>query len=82
MKVAVRCRPFNSRERKAGAGCIVKMEAQTTLIYEPETSREPRQFTFDHSFWSCDDSDSHFASQQHVYDHVGSMLLEDAFQGL
>ena len=38
-------------------------------------------FNFDHSFWSVNESDDHFASQEHVFDSLGLEVLESAFQG-
>ncbi|XP_074602251.1 kinesin-like protein KIF28 [Brevipalpus obovatus] len=55
IKVAVRVRPFNQREKHRNARCIVDMEENTTILYNPNNSRdEPKKFTFDHSYWSHD----------------------------
>jgi hypothetical protein len=35
VKVAVRCRPFNSREKAANANLIIRMEAGDTWITNP-----------------------------------------------
>ena len=37
VKVAVRVRPFNSREKERDATCIIKMNGTTTTITSPET---------------------------------------------
>ena len=39
MKVAVRVRPFNTREKDMNAKCAVRMvkETQQTVLVEPET---------------------------------------------
>lgn len=53
VKVAVRVRPFNQREKDLGAKCCVKMNGPTTAIVDPETGKD-RPYTFDYSFWSHD----------------------------
>jgi len=51
VKVAVRVRPFNEREK--GSKCCISMNGATTAIFDPATGAE-RPFTFDYSFWSHD----------------------------
>ncbi|XP_030831067.1 kinesin-like protein KIF28P isoform X3 [Strongylocentrotus purpuratus] len=94
VKVAVRVRPFNSREKERGAKCCVEMSGATTKMYNPEAPKdEPRSFTFDHSYWSHDgfteDEEgvlhgvpgSNYASQQNVFDNLGQGVLDNAFKG-
>lgn len=44
---------------------------------------EPKSFTFDHSFWSCDHKSpaSPYADQGHVYDCVGREFLDHNMEG-
>ena len=35
VKVAVRCRPFNDREKNFESTCIIKMDGKTTYIKNP-----------------------------------------------
>ncbi|KAI9710746.1 MAG: kinesin-like protein Klp8 [Bogoriella megaspora] len=92
IKVVVRVRPFNSREKDRGAKCIVQMkDTQTVLI--PPNSVDPKgkagkaalegskTFAFDHSYWSFNRDDSHFAGQDNLFNDLGSPLLDNAFQG-
>ena len=52
VKVAVRVRPFNTREKDNNSICCIEMtQTQTTIKDE---LGQPRTFTFDHSFWSHD----------------------------
>ena len=51
VKVAVRVRPFNAREKERSAMCIIKMNGGTTSITHPE-SGEVKSFTFEYSYWS------------------------------
>lgn len=39
------------------------------------------RFTFDHSFWSFDESSANYASQTDVYKAVGQSLLAKVFEG-
>jgi kinesin family protein 13 len=43
--------------------------------------RNSKQFAFDHCFWSFNESDEHFASQEQVYQDLGLPVLESSFQG-
>lgn len=91
VKVAVRVRPFNDRERERGAKCCVVMQGPSTLITDPQTGKE-RTFTFDNSFWSHDGftedenglyipDDSRYADQQRVYNKLGKEVLDNAWDG-
>ena len=53
VKVAVRVRPFNNRERDRDAQCIVRMHGNKTTIINTD-SQEEKTFSFDHAFWSHD----------------------------
>jgi hypothetical protein len=46
VKVAVRCRPFNAREKERAATLIVEMAAGQTKLTDP-TSGKVREFAFD-----------------------------------
>ena len=50
VKVAVRVRPFNQRERDANAKLIVEMNDNQTILTNPKTNEEKR-FAYDHSYW-------------------------------
>ncbi|KAK7109966.1 hypothetical protein V1264_013912 [Littorina saxatilis] len=55
VKVAVRVRPFNSRESNRKAAVIIGMTGNSTSIKNPENlSAEPKKFAFDYSYWSHD----------------------------
>nr|XP_046910356.1 kinesin-like protein KIF13B isoform X2 [Dermatophagoides farinae] len=45
------------------------------------TLRPPKVFTFDHCFWSYNNSDPHYASQEDVFQKLGLSILDSAFQG-
>ena len=56
VKVAVRVRPFNSREIARDAKLIIDMKGNTTYISDPSMpGDEPKSFSFDYSYWSHDE---------------------------
>ncbi|CAF3793982.1 unnamed protein product [Rotaria sordida] len=95
IKVAVRVRPFNQREKDRSAKLVIKMQGKSTFIIDPKAPQdEPKQFSFDYSYWShdgfvelpsgileADNSLSPYASQQRVFDDLGRDVLKNAFDG-
>ncbi|TKA76006.1 hypothetical protein B0A55_06677 [Friedmanniomyces simplex] len=94
IKVVVRVRPFNNRERDRNAKCIVSMhDAQTVLTPPgPEPTGKTKAshkaslegvktFAFDKSYWSFNHDDTHFAGQEDLHGDLGRPLLDNAFQG-
>ena len=53
VKVAVRVRPFNSREKAANSVTIIRMDGGDTYITNPENGQE-KKYGFDYSYWSHD----------------------------
>jgi hypothetical protein len=51
VKVAVRVRPFNQREKDAKSTLVVDMVGNQTLIKKPKGNEEPKKFGFDYSYW-------------------------------
>jgi len=78
VKVAVRVRPYNSREKERDARCIIEMAGGTTSITNPDTG-EVKSFSFDYSYWSHAPGDN-FATQKVVFDDLGIGVLENAWQ--
>ncbi|XP_075695441.1 kinesin-like protein KIF1B isoform X17 [Rhinoderma darwinii] len=83
VKVAVRVRPFNSREIGKESKCIIQMQGNSTSIINPKNPKEPaKSFSFDYSYWShTSPEDPSFASQSQVYNDIGKEMLEHAFEG-
>lgn len=83
MKVAVRVRPFNSRETSKESKCIIQMQGNSTSIVNPKNPKEaPKSFSFDYSYWShTSPEDPCFASQNRVYNDIGKEMLLHAFEG-
>ncbi|CAF0990027.1 unnamed protein product [Adineta steineri] len=84
VKVAVRVRPFNARERTRQAKCIIRMDQheQTTFIRNP-IDDSVKHYKYDYSYWSCDENvnNQKFDTQKQVYEDLGIEMLEHAFEG-
>lgn len=87
IKVAVRVRPFNTREEKRNSDCVVRMYKNSTMLIHPDTLHLPRekqcinQFTFDYSFWSHDDKDENFVNQKDIFEDMGQWILSNVYKG-
>ncbi|KAM4556858.1 kinesin-like protein KIF1A isoform 5-T5 [Fundulus diaphanus] len=82
VKVAVRVRPFNSREIGKESKCIIQMSGNTTTILNPKQPKESKSFNFDYSYWShTTPEDVNYASQMQVYKDIGEEMLLHAFEG-
>ncbi|XP_016988774.1 kinesin-like protein unc-104 isoform X1 [Drosophila rhopaloa] len=85
VKVAVRVRPFNSREIGRESKCIIEMAGATTAITNPKvppnTSDSVKRFNFDYSYWSHDHHDADFSTQSMVYKDIGEEMLQHSFDG-
>jgi kinesin family protein 13 len=91
IKVAVRVRPFNQREKDRNSQLIVEMNDKTTILRDLDMKSE-KIFTFDYSFWSHDsfeiDKDGYcisksdkYCDQQYVYLKLGVDILDNAWSG-
>ncbi|XP_058118019.1 kinesin-like protein unc-104 [Anopheles coustani] len=89
VKVAVRVRPFNSREIARESKCIIEMSGNTTCITNPNlreragSSEQVKRFNFnfDYSYWSHDPRDPEFSTQAMVYADIGEEMLQHSFDG-
>lgn len=92
VKVAVRVRPFNPREKELKCQNVVEMQNTTTRLkaFKGEAQKD---FTFDYSFWSFDQFETKedgymkptasgkYADQEKVFNAVGKSVLDNAWQG-
>uniref|UniRef100_A0A2K5CZF4 plus-end-directed kinesin ATPase n=1 Tax=Aotus nancymaae TaxID=37293 RepID=A0A2K5CZF4_AOTNA len=76
VKVAVRVRPFNSREMSRDSKCIIQMSGSTTSEYRP--ARQPPAAS---SPPRPQPEDINYASQKQVYRDIGEEMLQHAFEG-
>ncbi|XP_070774905.1 kinesin-like protein KIF16B isoform X1 [Enoplosus armatus] len=90
VRVAVRVRPMNRREKDLTAKCIIKMEGNKTSITNlkipdgiagDSTRDRTKTFTYDFSYDSTDCKSSTFVSQEKVFKDLGSDVLKAAFEG-
>ncbi|XP_065313232.1 kinesin-like protein unc-104 isoform X3 [Gordionus sp. m RMFG-2023] len=85
VKVAVRVRPFNSREYSYDCKSIIEMTDKTTIITNPKISPNSKEaiksFNFDYSYYSHDSENPSFATQDMVYKDIGEEMLNHAFEG-
>nr|XP_033807000.1 stAR-related lipid transfer protein 9 [Geotrypetes seraphini] len=91
VKVAVRVRPLSKRERAEGARIIVEVDDKTARIRNQklgnrlESSCDTRErileFGFDYCYWSVDPDDPKHASQEVVYQDLGTSVLSGAIEG-
>lgn len=95
VKVVVRVRPFLPREMQKDCVNLISMNSTTTTIHPPPANSQltsatraaarrnadPKSFTFDHSFWSCNSADANFADQGKVYECVGREFLDHNMEG-
>jgi len=67
-----------------GAKCIIEMDGQTTTIRNPaiEGPAGIKTFSFDYSYWSCDQNNKkNWADQPRVFSDMGVSILNNAFEG-
>ncbi|XP_054430054.1 kinesin-like protein KIF16B isoform X2 [Pteronotus mesoamericanus] len=90
VKVAVRVRPMNRREKDLEAKFIIQMEKSKTIITNlkiPEggtgdSGRERiKTFTYDFSFYSADTKSPDYVSQEMVFKTLGTDVVKSAFEG-
>uniref|UniRef100_A0A8C0YGK8 Kinesin family member 13Bb n=1 Tax=Cyprinus carpio carpio TaxID=630221 RepID=A0A8C0YGK8_CYPCA len=89
VKVAVRVRPMNRRERDLKTKFVVDMEGNQTILYpangnlgKGDSRSKPKVFAYDYCFWSMDEAEAaKFAGQDVVFQCLGESLLDSAFQG-
>lgn len=96
VKVAVRVRPFNGREKSLSSHLVVGMTGNQVSLSPASSDTEknnsssgvlsgdrhkPHNFTFDHAYWSHDPGDNHFVTQDKVFTDLGEDVVEQAFAG-
>ncbi|KAG8556095.1 hypothetical protein GDO81_017920 [Engystomops pustulosus] len=78
--VAVRVRPFSTREINEKATQVVFMNGQETIVQLPD-SRQNQNFLYDFSFSSFEKYNPSYASQEKVYEKLAAPLLEWSLLG-
>ncbi|KAM6460592.1 stAR-related lipid transfer protein 9 isoform 2-T2 [Liasis olivaceus] len=91
VKVAVRVRPLSKREHAERRGIIVEIEDRVAKVKKVKvdnrfesvwgTREKVVAFGFDYCYWSIDPEDPKYASQEVVFQDLGTMVLSSAFKG-
>ncbi|XP_031227430.1 stAR-related lipid transfer protein 9 isoform X2 [Mastomys coucha] len=91
VQVAVRVRPLSKRETKEGGRIIVEVDDKVAKIRNvkvdsrPESFGDTREkvvaFGFDYCYWSVNPEDPHYASQELVFQDLGTEVLSGAAKG-
>jgi len=76
VKVAIRVRPMNSREKKEGNQTVVNADKQENMVTvdKPDGSNDPKSFAFDYVYPPN-------SKQRDIYDEVAFPLVESVFEG-
>lgn len=74
VRVAVRCRPFNSKEKANGETSCVKIRSDQVVLVNPSNPADEHSFAFD---LVIDEN----ATQESVWLNVGVPILSKAFNG-
>ncbi|KAM3605858.1 uncharacterized protein V6R79_006128 [Siganus canaliculatus] len=87
LRVAVRVRPLNTREKQVSSKVVIQMRGNTTSVFKPSPARgdkpkdRGKSFSYDFSYDSSDRGSPNFASQEKVFHDLGSNVLKAAFEG-
>ncbi|TRZ26289.1 hypothetical protein HGM15179_000901 [Zosterops borbonicus] len=91
VKVAVRVRPLSKRERAEGGQVIVEVDDKVAKVRNIkvdsrldsswDTREKTVAFSFDYCYWSVDPEDPKYASQEMVFQDLGTSVLSGAFRG-
>ncbi|KAL1785987.1 stAR-related lipid transfer protein 9 [Sigmodon hispidus] len=91
VRVAMRVRPLSKRETKEGGRIIVEVDDKVAKIRNVKVSSRPESFGdtrekvvafgFDYCYWSVDPEDPQYASQEVVFQDLGTEVLSGAAKG-
>jgi kinesin family protein 11 len=77
VQVAVRCRPMNQEERKAGQPSVITCETETKSIkvsYGPAGKKTTKAFAFDKVFGM-------YSTQEEVFEQMVRPIVDEALAG-
>lgn len=77
VQVAVRCRPVNAEERKAGQPSVVTCDSENKSIsvsYGPSGKKTTKNFTFDKVFGM-------YSRQDEVFDAIVRPIVDEVLEG-
>lgn len=90
IKVAVRVRPFNQRERLGNPKCAILMKENTVSVSLADGSQ--KSFAFDKCYWSHDgfksnevgthiSTSKNYATQEDIYKDLGKAVVDNTISG-
>merc|ERR1711966_268331 len=78
VKVVIRCRPPNRKEKEAGNAIIIEMDKKTSCIWlhnpKADESEPPKQFTLDGAYYLE-------TTQRELYDETAFPIIENVIEG-
>ncbi|KAG8560934.1 hypothetical protein GDO81_015186 [Engystomops pustulosus] len=91
VRVALRVRPLSKRENGEESRVILNVDEKIVRIrnvkldYKPEIGGDTRErlleFGFDYCYWSVDPEDPKYASQEVIFQDLGTTVLSEAIKG-
>ncbi|XP_076983705.1 stAR-related lipid transfer protein 9 isoform X2 [Tamandua tetradactyla] len=91
VRVAVRVRPLSKKETKDGSRIIVEVDGKVAkvrnlkVVHRPDGFGDSREkvvaFGFDYCYWSVNPEDPQYASQDVVFQDLGTEVLSGAAKG-
>ncbi|KAM7385797.1 hypothetical protein PAMP_001853 [Pampus punctatissimus] len=87
LRVAVRVRPLNKREKQLSSKVITHIKGNSLSLYKPSPVRgdelkdRRKTFSYDFTYDSADRGSPTFASQEKIFHDLGSDVLKAAFDG-
>ncbi|CAM4578533.1 stAR-related lipid transfer protein 9 isoform X1 [Caretta caretta] len=91
VKVALRVRPLSKRENAEGGRIVVEVDEKVAKVRNIkvdnrleglwDTREKIVAFGFDFCYWSVDPEDPKYASQEMVFQDLGTSVLSGAFKG-
>jgi len=85
IKVAIRVRPINDREKAlagaSGTKIVIKMKEQTCCVLPCASLAKQKDFTYDYCYDSIDENSKQFKSQEAVFADIGKLILCNAYEG-
>eukprot|EP01083_Nonionella_stella_P069573 185511_1 len=82
VRVAIRVRPFNSREKRKNAQLCVSMPTRNSCTIWNTAKQKKKTFKFDYCYWSTNaEQPQGFTKQEDVFADLGHLYVDNAFKG-
>ena len=80
VRVAIRSRPFNSREKGIGIDGQLCIDMNAKNVNVTLEDRKEKTYTYDRAYWSTDTTKK-FVDQADVYQDIGKETLNNSMDG-